>query len=63
VGTVWVRYEGRIEGERGERRSRLRVGNEEGGEGREVIHVEYLGWRDHGELRPSQSSLALRQKD
>ncbi|GAA5843311.1 hypothetical protein JCM5353_005271 [Sporobolomyces roseus] len=48
VGTVWVRYEGRIEGERGERRSRLRVGNEEGEEGREVIHVEYLGWRDHG---------------
>jgi len=45
---VWVRYEGRLEGEKGERRSKLRVGTKEGEEGREVVHVEYLGWRDHG---------------
>ncbi|GAA5898547.1 protein tyrosine phosphatase family protein [Sporobolomyces salmoneus] len=52
---IWVRYEGRAEGESvregngdGERRSWLRVGREGDEEGRRVMHVEYLGWRDHG---------------
>ncbi|GAA5869620.1 hypothetical protein JCM16303_000526 [Sporobolomyces ruberrimus] len=49
---IWVRYEGRdTEGGEveGERRSWLRLGKEGDEKGRRVLHVEYLGWRDHGE--------------
>ncbi|GAA6019436.1 hypothetical protein JCM11491_004827 [Sporobolomyces phaffii] len=50
LGGIWVRYEGRAPGahDDGERRSWLRVGKEGDDVGRKVLHVEYLGWRDHG---------------
>ncbi|BGP23343.1 hypothetical protein Rt10032_c02g0913 [Rhodotorula toruloides] len=44
---VWVRLEGKEEKD-GARESALRVGKEGDGEGRKVVHLEYLGWRDHG---------------
>ncbi|GAA5836119.1 hypothetical protein JCM9279_002201 [Rhodotorula babjevae] len=44
---VWVRLEGKEERD-GARTSALRVGREGDAEGRRVVHVEYLGWRDHG---------------
>ncbi|GAA5899449.1 hypothetical protein JCM8208_001649 [Rhodotorula glutinis] len=44
---VWVRLEGKEERD-GARTSELRVGREGEDEGRRVVHVEYLGWRDHG---------------
>ncbi|GAA5938411.1 tyrosine-protein phosphatase [Sporobolomyces koalae] len=47
---VWVRFEGRDETNKieGERKSWLRVGKDGDETGRRVLHVEYLGWRDHG---------------
>ncbi|GAA6004780.1 tyrosine-protein phosphatase [Rhodotorula paludigena] len=44
---VWVRLERKDERD-GARTSELRVGREGDSEGRKVLHVEYLGWRDHG---------------
>lgn len=44
---VWVRLERKEESE-GARTSELRVGREGDELGRRVVHVEYLGWRDHG---------------
>ncbi|GAA5925440.1 hypothetical protein JCM3775_001411 [Rhodotorula graminis] len=44
---VWVRLEGKEERD-GARTSELRVGREGDDQGRRVVHVEYLGWRDHG---------------
>ncbi|GAA6038887.1 hypothetical protein JCM8097_000554 [Rhodosporidiobolus ruineniae] len=44
---VWVRLDGKEEKD-GARTSELRVGKEGDGQGKRVVHVEYLGWRDHG---------------
>ncbi|GAA5884602.1 hypothetical protein JCM6882_005317 [Rhodosporidiobolus microsporus] len=44
---VWVRLEGKEEKD-GARTSELTVGKEGKAEGKKVIHLEYLGWRDHG---------------
>lgn len=45
--SLWVRLEKKEERE-GARESVLRVGREGDHEGRRVVHLEYLGWRDHG---------------
>ncbi|GAA5863837.1 hypothetical protein JCM3774_001173 [Rhodotorula dairenensis] len=44
---LWVRLEKKEERD-GARESILRVGREGEQEGRRVVHLEYLGWRDHG---------------
>ncbi|GAA5821274.1 hypothetical protein JCM11251_004547 [Rhodosporidiobolus azoricus] len=44
---VWVRLEKQEEKE-GARTSELTVGQEGETQGKKVVHVEYLGWRDHG---------------
>ncbi|BGP14591.1 hypothetical protein JCM10213_001939 [Rhodosporidiobolus nylandii] len=44
---VWVRLEKKEEKD-GARTSELVVGREGEKEGRKVVHLEYLGWRDHG---------------
>jgi len=53
---VWVRLDSKEERD-GARTSKLRVGREGDAEGRRVVHVEYLGWRDHG--APASLSLIL----
>ncbi|GAA6002232.1 hypothetical protein JCM10207_003138 [Rhodosporidiobolus poonsookiae] len=44
---VWVRLDSKAEKD-GARTSELRVGKEGDEEGRRIVHLEYLGWRDHG---------------
>ena len=46
---LWIRLEKKEERE-GARESVLRVGRQGDQEGRRVVHLEYLGWRDHGTL-------------
>ncbi len=46
---LWVRLEKKEERE-GARESVLRVGRQGDREGRRIVHLEYLGWRDHGTL-------------
>ncbi|BGP01314.1 Tyrosine-protein phosphatase 1 [Rhodotorula toruloides] len=54
---VWVRLEEKGERE-GARESLVRVGKEGDETGRKVVHLEYLGWRDHGV--PEDASHLLR---
>ncbi|GAA6055465.1 hypothetical protein JCM3770_002841 [Rhodotorula araucariae] len=44
---VWVRLD-KQEARDGARTSELHIGREDDPHGRRVVHVEYLGWRDHG---------------
>ncbi|BGO90154.1 hypothetical protein NBRC10512_002547 [Rhodotorula toruloides] len=54
---VWIRLEEKRESE-GARESLLGVGKEGDEQGRKVVHLEYLGWRDHGV--PEDASHLLR---
>ncbi|POY76783.1 hypothetical protein BMF94_0032 [Rhodotorula taiwanensis] len=44
---IWIRLESKEEKD-GARESKLRLGYEGDERGRQVTHLEYLGWRDHG---------------
>ncbi|GAA5976219.1 hypothetical protein JCM10908_005420 [Rhodotorula pacifica] len=47
ASNVWIRLEKKEERE-GARESLLYVGREGDQQGRRIVHLEYLGWRDHG---------------
>jgi protein-tyrosine phosphatase len=47
--SVWVRLDEKVAGD-GIRTSKLTVGKGGDEQGRKVVHIEYRGWGDHGEL-------------
>lgn len=57
-GEVWVRLDEKVEGD-GIRTSQFTVGKGADVTGRQVTHVEYRGWGDHGECKIQRRGATL----